>query len=36
MKISFIKTIEEKGIEALSLIVAIAIWQLVADIVVQE
>ncbi len=36
MKISFIKTIEEKGIEALSLIVAIAIWQLVADRVVQD
>ena len=36
MKISFIKTIEEKGIEALSLIVVIAIWQLVADRVVQN
>ena len=36
MKINFIKTIEEKGIEALSLIIAIAIWQLVADKIVQN
>ena len=36
MKMNFIKTIEEKGIEALSLIVAIAIWQLVADRVVHN
>jgi len=36
MKMSFIKTIEEKGIEALSLIAAIAIWQIVADRVVHN
>ena len=36
MKISFIKTIEEKGIEALSLIAAITIWQIVADRVVHN
>ncbi len=36
MKNRFIKTIEENGIEALSLIVAIAIWQLVADRIVQN
>jgi len=36
MKKSFIKTIEENGIEALSLIIAIAIWQFVADIIVQN
>jgi NitT/TauT family transport system permease protein len=36
MKINFIKTIEEKGVEALSLIVAIAIWQLVANRIVQN
>jgi NitT/TauT family transport system permease protein len=34
MKISFTKTLEEKGIGAFSLIAAIAIWQLVADRVV--
>ena len=31
MKMNFIKTIEEKGIEVLSLIVAIIIWQFIAD-----
>jgi len=36
MKMSFIKTIEEKGIEALSLIAAITIWQIVADRVVHN
>jgi NitT/TauT family transport system permease protein len=36
MKINFIKTIEEKGIEALSLVIAVAIWQLVADRIVQN
>jgi NitT/TauT family transport system permease protein len=36
MKISFIKTIEEKGIEALSLLFAVAIWQLIADRIVQN
>ena len=36
MKINFIKTIEEKGIEALSLIFVVAIWQLVADRIVQN
>lgn len=36
MKNKFIKTIEEKGIEAFSLIIAIAIWQLVADRIVQN
>jgi NitT/TauT family transport system permease protein len=36
MKINFIKTIEEKGVEASSLIFAVAIWQIVADRVVQN
>jgi NitT/TauT family transport system permease protein len=36
MDINFIKTIEEKAIEALYLITAIIIWQLVADIVVHN
>ena len=36
MKINFIKTIEEKGIEALSLVIAVAIWQLVADRIVKN
>lgn len=36
MKINFIKTIEVKGVEILSLMFAIAIWQLVADRVVQN
>lgn len=36
MKINFIKTIEEKSVEALSLMFAIAIWQLIADRVVQN
>ncbi len=36
MKSNFIKTIEENGIEALSLIVAIAIWQFVANRIVQN
>ncbi|MDD2614998.1 MAG: ABC transporter permease [Methanosarcina sp.] len=36
MKKSFIKTIEENGIEALSLIIVIAIWQVVADKIVQN
>lgn len=36
MKNNFIKTIEEKGIEAFSLITAIIIWQLVADRVVHN
>ena len=36
MKISFIKTIKEKGIEVLSLIFAVVIWQLIADRIVQN
>jgi NitT/TauT family transport system permease protein len=36
MKTNFIKTIEEKGIEVFSLIVVIAIWQIVADKVVNK
>lgn len=36
MKINFIKTIEEKGVEALSLLFAVAIWQLIADRIVQN
>lgn len=36
MKINFIKTIEEKGIEALSLITVIIIWQIIADKVVHK
>lgn len=36
MKMSFIKTIEEKGIEVLSLVAAVAIWQIVADRVVDN
>ena len=36
MKMGFIKTIEEKGIEALSLVAVIIIWQIVADRVVQD
>ena len=36
MNINFIKTIEEKGTEALSLIVAIVIWQIAADKLVQN
>ena len=36
MKISFIKTIRGKGIEVFSLIVAITIWQLVADKIVHK
>ena len=36
MKINLIKTIQDKGIEVLSLIVAIAIWQLTADFIVQN
>ena len=36
MKINFIKTIKENSIEVLSLIIAIAIWQLVADRVVHD
>src|SRR3974377_494460 len=36
MKISFVKTIKENSIEALSLIIAVAIWQLVADKIIQD
>ena len=36
MKMGFIKTIEEKSIEALSLVAVIIIWQIVADKVVQD
>jgi NitT/TauT family transport system permease protein len=36
MKMGFIKTIEEKSIEALSLVAVIIIWQIVADRVVQD
>jgi len=36
MKMNFVKTIEEKGIEALSLITAIIMWQLVADKIVHN
>ncbi|HOW14482.1 MAG: ABC transporter permease [Methanosarcina sp.] len=36
MNINFIKTIKDNGIEVLSLIVAIAIWQLAADLIVQN
>ncbi len=36
MKISFIKIIKENSIEALSLIIVIMIWQLVADGIVQN
>jgi NitT/TauT family transport system permease protein len=36
MKINFIKTIRDKGIEVFSLIVAITIWQLVADKIVHK
>jgi NitT/TauT family transport system permease protein len=36
MKINFIKTIKENGIEVLSLIVAIGIWQLAADLIVRN
>ncbi|HPS88773.1 MAG TPA: ABC transporter permease, partial [Methanosarcina vacuolata] len=36
MNVNFIKTVKEKGVEALSLIVAIAIWQLAADVIVQN
>ena len=36
MKINLRKTFEEKGIELLSLLVAIIIWQIVADRVVQN
>jgi len=36
MKISFIKTIKENSIEALSLMVAVALWQLVAGIIVHN
>jgi NitT/TauT family transport system permease protein len=36
MNMNFIKTIEEKGIEALSLIFVIAIWQFTADRIVQN
>ncbi|RXA21180.1 ABC transporter permease [Methanosarcina sp. MSH10X1] len=36
MKNRFIKTIEENSIEAVSLIVAVAIWQLIADRIVQN
>lgn len=36
MSSNFIKTISEKGIEALSLISAIAIWQFTADWIVQK
>jgi len=36
MKINFRRAIEEKGIEVLSLIVVIAIWQFTADKIVQK
>lgn len=36
MKINFVRTIEEKGIEFLSLIVAIIIWQISAERIVQN
>lgn len=36
MKINLTKTIQDKGIEALSLIAAIALWQLTADFIVQN
>ena len=36
MKNRFIKTIKENSIEALSLIIAVTIWQLVADRIVQN
>jgi NitT/TauT family transport system permease protein len=36
MKINFINTIKENSIEILSLIIAITIWQLVADIIVHN
>ncbi|MGB9928975.1 MAG: ABC transporter permease [Methanosarcina sp.] len=36
MKINLIKTIQDKGIEVLSLIAAIVIWQLTADFIVQN
>lgn len=36
MKINFIKTIEKKGVELLSLIFAVIIWQVVADRIVQD
>ncbi|MDR7666288.1 ABC transporter permease [Methanosarcina sp. Z-7115] len=36
MKNSFIKTIEENGIGALSLIAAIIIWQFTADVIIQD
>jgi NitT/TauT family transport system permease protein len=36
MKISFIKTIKENSIEALSLIIAVVMWQLVADKIIQD
>jgi len=36
MKINFIKTIKENSIEALSLIIAITIWQLAADRIVHN
>jgi NitT/TauT family transport system permease protein len=36
MNMSFIKTIEEKGIEVLSLVAAITIWQIVAERVVDN
>lgn len=36
MKMGFLKTIEEKGIEAFSLITVIALWQIIADKVVHK
>ncbi len=36
MKSSFIKIIKENSIEALSLIIVVLIWQLVADRIVQN
>ncbi|TFH04138.1 MAG: ABC transporter permease, partial [Methanosarcina sp.] len=36
MKINFRKTVEEKGIETLSFVFVITIWQFVADMIVQN
>lgn len=36
MKMNFVKTIKENGIEILSLIAAVTIWQIVADRIVQN
>ena len=36
MKINLAKTIEEKGIEVLSLLIAIAAWQIIAERVVKN